>query len=364
MSPALEIQLIAVLVAVACALPGCFLVLRRMSMMSDAITHTLLLGIVLAFLATHSLTSPFLIVGAASVGLLTVWMAEALQHSRRVSEDSAIGLTFPLLFSIAIVLITRYADSVHLDADAVLLGELAFAPFDRMIVGGADIGPRAAWSMGCVLLLNLAALSLFFKELKLATFDPVLAALMGFAPVWLHYGLMAAVSITAVAAFQAVGSILVVAFMIGPPASAYLLTDDLRRMVVLSALIGGLNAVAGYWMAAWLDVSIAGSIAVMTGLSFLGVFILSPSRGLLSVVRRRARQRMEYRERIVLIHLHHHEGSGTEAQESGIDSIHRHLGWPRPLAEAVLRRLEERGRIRIEGGVAKPADADRPEGGE
>ena len=178
MSPELEIQLIAALVAVACALPGCFLVLRRMSMMSDAITHTLLLGIVLAFLATHSLTSPLLILGAASVGLLTVWLAEALQRSRRVSEDSAIGLTFPLLFSIAIILITHYADSVHLDADAVLLGELAFAPFDRMIVGGADLGPKAVWSMGCVAFLNLAALLLFFKELKLATFDPILAALL------------------------------------------------------------------------------------------------------------------------------------------------------------------------------------------
>lgn len=355
MSPELEIQLIAALVAVACALPGCFLVLRRMSMMSDAITHTLLLGIVLAFLATHSLTSPLLILGAASVGLLTVWLAETLQRSRRVSEDSAIGLTFPLLFSIAIILITHYADSVHLDADAVLLGELAFAPFDRMIVGGADLGPKAVWSMGCVVFLNLAALLLFFKELKLATFDPILAALLGFAPAWLHYGLMASVSVTAVAAFQAVGSILVVAFMVGPPAGAYLLTDDLRKMIVLSAVIGVLNALAGYWAAAWLDVSIAGSIAVATGLSFLGFFVLSPSRGLLSAIRRRARQKMEYRERIVLIHLRHHEGSGDEAEELGVGSIHRHLGWPRELAGSVLRRLEAERKIRIEDGVVKPA---------
>ena len=139
MSPELEIQLIAALVAIACALPGCFLVLRRMSMMSDAITHTLLLGIVLAFLATHSLTSPLLILGAASVGLLTVCLAETLQRSRRVSEDSAIGLTFPLLFSIAIILITHYADSVHLDADAVLLGELAVVTL-AALAGGTLLG--------------------------------------------------------------------------------------------------------------------------------------------------------------------------------------------------------------------------------
>ena len=114
--------------------------------------------------------------------------------------------------------------------------------------------------------------------------------------------------------------------MVGPPAGAYLLTDDLRKMIVLSAVIGVLNALAGYWAAAWLDVSIAGSIAVATGLSFLGIFVLSPSRGLLSAVRRRARQKMEYRERIVLIHLRHHEGSGDEAEELGVGSIHRHLG--------------------------------------
>ena len=224
-----------------------------------------------------------------------------------------------------------------------------------MIVGGADLGPKAVWSMGCVAFLNLAALLLFFKELKLATFDPILAVLLGFAPAWLHYGLMASVSVTAVAAFQAVGSILVVAFMVGPPAGAYLLTDDLRKMIVLSAVIGVLNALAGYWAAAWLDVSIAGGIAVATGLSFLGIFVLSPSRGLLSAVRRRARQKMEYRERIVLIHLRHHEGSGDEAEELGVGSIHRHLGWPRELASSVLRRLEAEGRIRIEDGVVKPA---------
>ena len=108
-------------------------------------------------------------------------------------------------------------------------------------------------------------------------------------------------------------------------AGAYLLTDDLRKMIVLSAVIGVLNALSGYWAAAWLDVSIAGGIAVATGLSFLGIFVLSPSRGLLSAVRRRARQKMEYRERIVLIHLRHHEGSGDEVEELGVGSIHRHL---------------------------------------
>lgn len=135
MTPQLEIQIIAVMVAVACSLPGVFLVLRKMSMMSDAITHTILLGIVIAFFITHSLTSPLLIVGAALVGVITVFLTEILNSTKLVSEDSAIGIVFPLLFSIAIIMISKYAGSVHLDTDSVLLGELAFAPFNRMKIG-------------------------------------------------------------------------------------------------------------------------------------------------------------------------------------------------------------------------------------
>lgn len=294
MSPQFEIQLIAVIVAATCALPGVFLVLRKMSMMSDSITHTILLGIVLAFFVTHDLSSPFLIVGAALIGVATVWLTEALGRTRLLAEDAAIGIVFPLLFSIAIILITRYAGSVHLDTDSVLLGELAFAPFDRMVVAGVDIGAKSIYTMGALLLLNLVAITVFFKELKLATFDPMLAAVLGFAPGLLHYGLMTLVSLTTVGAFQAVGSVLVVAFMIGPPVTAYLLTDDLKKMLIFSGLIGGINGITGYHLAVVLDVSIAGSMAVMTGLVFLLVFVAAPRRGLVSALIRRRKQKIEF----------------------------------------------------------------------
>ena len=139
----LEIQLIALVVAVACALPGVFLVLRRMAMMSDAISHAILLGIVIAFFIVEDITSPFLIIGAALTGVLTVTLVELLHRTRLVKEDAAIGLVFPALFSLGVILISRYAGDVHLDVDAVLLGELAFAPFDRLVIAGRDIGPTA-----------------------------------------------------------------------------------------------------------------------------------------------------------------------------------------------------------------------------
>lgn len=275
MSSACEIGLIAVLVSVGCALPGCFLVLRRMSMMADAITHTILLGIVLAFFVTEDLSSPLLICGATAMGVVTVWLSELLKKTHLVAEDASIGLVFPLLFSVAIILIAKYAGSVHLDTDAVLLGELAFAPFDRLVVAGVDIGARARYLSGGILLMNLLCIGSFYKELKLATFDPLFASTIGFCPVLLHYGLMTLVSLTAVGSFESVGSVLVIAFMIGPPATAFLLTDALRYMLLLSGLIGAISGIVGVRLAYFFDVSIAGSIAGVIGIFFFVAVLVS-----------------------------------------------------------------------------------------
>ena len=142
MNASLEIQLIAIVVAVACALPGVFLVLRQMAMLSDAISHAILPGIVLVFFLTEDLGSPFLILGAAAAGVLTVALVELLRKTGLLKEDAAIGIVFPALFSVGVVLIAQYAGDVHLDVDAVLLGELAFAPFDRISLGDLDLGPK------------------------------------------------------------------------------------------------------------------------------------------------------------------------------------------------------------------------------
>lgn len=359
MSPQFEIQLIAVVVAVACALPGVFLVLRKMSMMSDSITHTILLGIVLAFFITHDLSSPFLIVGAALMGVVTVWMTETLNRTRLLAEDASIGIVFPLLFSIAIILIARYAGSVHLDTDSVLLGELAFAPFDRMIVAGIDIGAKAVYTTGILLLLNLIIIIVFFKELKITTFDPTLAAILGFLPRLVHYGLMTLVSLTTVGAFQAVGSVLVVAFMIGPPVTAYLLTDDLKKMLILSGVIGAINGILGYQLAALLDVSIAGSMAVMTGITFLLVFIFAPHRGFISTLHRRGNQKIQFAKMTLLLHLYNHEGSEDESQEAGIDTIQTHLHWNASFTKDIIARLQREGYIKYSGGLVKLTDHGR-----
>lgn len=333
----LDIQFIAIVTAAACALPGVFLVLRRMTLMSDAISHAILPGIVLAFFFTESLSSPLLILAAAGTGVLTVVFVELLQRTQLVKEDAAIGLTFPALFSIGVILISRFAGNVHLDMDAVLLGELAYAPLNRLKIFGYELGPTSLYVMGTILLLNLTFILLFYKELKLATFDASLAASLGFAPTLIHYGLMTLVSVTTVGAFDAVGSILVVALIAGPPATAYLMTDRLALMLLLSAIIGGVNALSGYWLAFLFDVSIAGAIATMTLLIFGSVFLVVPNRGLIAIARRHARQKWEFAQTMLVIHLFNHERIPEAEAESEIAHLHEHLRWDPGFAAQVVQ---------------------------
>jgi manganese/zinc/iron transport system permease protein len=342
-SPGLEVQLIAVLVAAACALPGTFLVLRRMAMLSDAISHAILPGIVVAFFLTGSLTSPLLLVAAAATGVLTVALVELLHRTRLVKEDAAIGLTFPVLFSLGVVLISRFAGDVHLDLDAVLLGELAFAPFDRITAGGLDLGPKSMWLMGSILLVNALFITLLYKELEIATFDPPVAGAQGFSPTLLHYALMALVSVTAVGAFDAVGSVLVVALMVAPPAAAYLLTDRLSVLLVSSVAIGGVVAVAGYWGARALDASISGAMATAAGGAFLLAYLFAPGRGMVANARRRAALKRRFAQTMLVIHLLEHEGTPEAVDECRVDRLHLHLRWsPETIRDVVDGALRER----------------------
>lgn len=349
MNPRLEIQVLAAIVAAACALPGVFLILRRMALMSDAISHSVLLGIVVGFLVARDTANPLVVLAAGASGVLTVWLTEVLLNTRRVKEDAAIGLVFPALFSIGVILISRFARDVHLDVDAVLLGELAFAPLNRLTVLGIDL-PQGIWLMGGILLINAALIALFYKELKLATFDPALAAALGFSPAVIHYGLMSLVSVTAVGAFNHVGSILVVALMIAPPAAAYLLTDRLSVMLGLGVGYGVASAIGGYWLARLLDGSIAGAMATMAGVLFLLTLVFAPERGLLARRVEATRRKRRFAVEMLLVHLSRHEGTEEEAEENTVAHLREAIRWEAaPLDEALRRALDD-GLIRRSNG--------------
>jgi len=346
-SAQLEIQLIASLVAIACAIPGTFLVLRKMAMISDAISHSILPGIVVGFFITQDLNSPLLILLAALTGIITVVLVEYIQKTGLVKEDTAIGLVFPAMFSIGVILIAKNANDVHLDIDAVLLGELAFAPFDRLLIAGTDVGPKSLWVVGTILLITITLLILFFKELKISTFDKGLAASLGFSPAIIHYGLMSVSSITTVGAFDAVGAILVVALMIAPAAAAYLLTTDLKKMLALAIGFGIFSAIFGYWVAHWLDASIAGSITTVLGLVFLLVYLFAPSKGIIAVMYREKQQRTEVSLLTFLLHLKNHD----EIEERHVNHLNEHINWQKVRAKTVLDLANKNNMIHIEDNI-------------
>lgn len=272
MSAAAWIVLTGALTGAACALGGSFLVLRRMAMLGDAISHAVLPGIAIAYFITQSRSSIGMLIGAGLIGLLTVFFVEILQKKGRLAGDASIGVTFTFLFAVGVILISAFGHYVDLDQDCVLFGEIAFVPWDVWLVNGVNFGPRAVWSLGIALLVNVIFVLLFYKELKVTSFDPVLARSMGVRTGLVHYGLMACISLTTVAAFESVGAILVVAMLVVPAATAYLISAKLHIMLVLSVLFGIASAVAGFFVAAPLDSSIAGMMAVASGAFFAVAF--------------------------------------------------------------------------------------------
>lgn len=346
-SAQIEIQLIASLVAITCAIPGTFLVLRKMALISDAISHSILPGLVIGFFITHDLNSPLLIVMGTLSGILTVILVEYIQKTRLVKEDTAIGLVFPALFSIGVILIAKNANDVHLDVDAVLLGELAFAPFDKLFINGTDLGPKSLWVIGIILLITVTLLLTFFKELKISTFDAGLATALGFSPTIIHYGLMSIASVTTVGAFDAVGAILVVALMIAPSATAYLLTKDLKKMLALSIIFGVFSAVTGYWVAHFLDASISGSMTTMLGLVFLIVYLFAPNRGLISVLYRNRQQQKEVQLLTFLLHLNNH----TDENERHINHLNEHINWHKLKAKSIVELAKKNNMISIKNNI-------------
>lgn len=277
----LYIILTASLVACSCALLGCFLILRKMAMVGDAISHAVLPGIVIAFLISGSRDSTTMLLGAGLIGVLTTFLIEFLHKKARLQTDASIGVTFTWLFAIGVILISVFAGKVDLDQDCVLYGEIAYVPLDVMIgPNGENMGPRALYIMSFILMAVVLFISLGYKELFLTTFDPAFATALGISTTLWHYLLMGAVSATTVASFESVGAILVVALLIAPAATAYLLTDHFPRMLVLACVAGVVSAVAGYYIAVWLDGSIAGAIASVAGVVFMLALFFSPVHGI------------------------------------------------------------------------------------
>lgn len=269
------------LVGLTCGIMGVFLVLRKQAMMADAISHTVLLGIVLAYLVTDEVSGWSMLIGGILAGLFTAFLVESL-HSLTIQHDASIGIVFTTLFAIGVILISTSVGNVHLDIQHALMGEITFIPFQTISVPLIGDMPEATALLLVVLVLVLLFLILFYKEWKITSFDPALATSLGLPVLLLHYLFMSLVSITTVASFDAVGAIMVVAMLITPAASAYLWTDRLLTMFILSGIFGVISAILGYYVAAAIDTSISGSMAFVTGIVFVISFVFSPKHGLIA----------------------------------------------------------------------------------
>jgi manganese/zinc/iron transport system permease protein len=327
----------------ACALVGCYLVLRRMSLMGDALSHAVLPGLVVAFIFSGAYDIGPLMVGAVAAGLLSTFLIQTLHQYARVPSDASMGVVFTGLFALGVVLIKKGIPAgVHFDIACVYQGTLEFTPFDTVSLLGREI-PRALAVTGGVFLLNAAVVAALWKELKLSSFDPALATTMGFSATLLHYLLMALVAVTAVASFEAVGSILVVAMLIIPPATAHLLTDRLAAMIVVSLAIAIAAAVLGYILGALLDTNLAGMITVAAAALFGLAVLFAPQHGVVSAIIRNYDVSLRVVREDLLAMLYRVEELGAPRQLAVAEAQEAvGGGW---LARVGLRRLLRDGSI-------------------
>lgn len=277
------IALMGFFVATACGLVGNYLILRRMALVGDAISHSVLPGLVVAFLLAGTRHSTVMFLGALVAGVLTTILIEIIHKKSRVKQDAAIGITFSSLFAIGVILVSQYASKVDLDQECVLYGEIGNIPLDTPYaqLGSLVLGPPSMVRMAVVTLVVALLIVIFYKELLVSSFDSGLAFSLGINATVVHYSLMSMLSVVVVSAFESVGAILVIAMLILPGATASLLSQRLPVILGLSVLHAALSSVLGVHLALWLECSIAGAMVVMGGALFGLAWIFSPSHGLL-----------------------------------------------------------------------------------
>lgn len=338
--------LVAACSSVACGVIGCFLVLRRQALLGDAISHAILPGLAVAFMVTGSRDPLPMFAGALAAGVLTAVLSVGLHRWGRVHEDAAMGVVFATFFAVGVVLINLVARRVDLDPSCVLWGNLEFAGLDLMPLGPIE-APRALRTLGPVLVLNVAVIVVFFKELRIASFDPHLATTMGISAAVVHYGLMTLVAGTCVASFEAVGSVLVVAMLVAPGATAHLLTDRLGRMIGISAGVAGVAAVAGYLLAVQLRTNVAGMIGACAGAEFFAAVLLAPRYGVVMKLARRAAltRRIDAEDALGMLYRWHERSRGRRPLTRADILAALTGGWTTRWA---LRSLRRAGKVQAD----------------
>jgi manganese/zinc/iron transport system permease protein len=367
------IILAGILCAVSAALLGNFLVLRKLSLLGDAISHAVLPGLAIAFLVTSSRSSWPMFVGAVIAGLVTAGATQWIRQAGKVDESASLGVVFTCLFALGLVLIVQAADRVDLDPGCVLYGAIETTALDKVELWGVQL-PRVVWVLGAVLCVNVLAVLLLYKELKLSSFDPALATSLGIPASLMHALLMILVAVTAVASFESVGNILVVAMLVVPPSAALLITDRMARVIVWSVLIAVGSAVLGHWLATvvpgalgYRSTSTAAMMAVASGGLFCLALIFGPNQGLLWRWWRRRTTALNVLAEDLIGLLYRREEKAAETGEAvlplagGASELANLLETQQGMVRRVKAGLLKRGLVRQTAGSLELTEAGRQE---
>lgn len=259
-------------VGIICGIIGCFIILRGMALMGDAISHAVLPGVALSYMLGINF-----FFGAVITGVITAVLIGFVTQNSRVKSDSSIGIVFSAAFALGIILISTAKSST--DLNTILFGNV-------LAVRSSDM-----WMTLVIGIIVLLTVFLFYKELLVSTFDPTMAAAYGLPNKWIHYALMVLLTMVTVASLQTVGIILVVAMLITPASTAYLLTNRLWVMLSLSAMFGVLSAIIGLYFSYIYNLSSGAVIVLVATLFFALAFLFSPKQGVLWRRIRSRRQR-------------------------------------------------------------------------
>jgi len=321
------------LVGITCGVLGCYVVLRQMALIGDALSHAVLPGVVIAFLVTHDTGVLGLLSGALLAGVLTAVLIAVVSRLSRTKEDSSIGIVFTTLFAIGIILISTMPKGVHFDLNCFLFG----TPL------GVDSSDLLLMAIVCPTVLG--TIMLLYHPLRASSFDPTVAAAMGIPVVLLHYLLMGMLSATVVAGLKTTGVILVVSLMITPASAAYLLTNRLGTMMLLAGIFGGFCAVAGMTLSFATNWPSGATMVVFAAAIFCVVMLVSPSQGLLTRYLQRRRMRRHIQEEDILKAIYRlvgkHEAPGQHLVSP--EQIYPLARVSRRPAERIIRNLSKEG---------------------
>ena len=273
-----QVIFMGLLVCWASGLIGSFIVVRKMALMGDAISHGILPGIVIAFLAFGSLDLAPMLLGACLAGLACSFSIEWLQQNSPIKKDASMAIVFTSFFALGVTMINLQGGHLDLDTSCILYGEIGLTPLaPNLIIGGNDLGNRSIWVMGLICLAIIFLVSLFYKQLLLTSFDAILAHSVGWPVKLIHVLLMMFLALSTVASMESVGVILVVAMLVFPSVTASLFFKRLSAILFCTFPLGIIYTFGGFHLAYWLDCSIAAAMAVMATVCFIFALAWGPN---------------------------------------------------------------------------------------